>query len=117
MPSISPLEASTRKDTEIPEFVLQIVNKLLTEHINDRSPIRITQDEIVERILATRTSLNDFSRQDVFDRHWLDFEGVYRKAGWKVEYDKPGYCDTYPATFIFTPKVNARGFLHGKVKR
>lgn len=35
-------------------------------------------------------------------QHWLNFEGAYRRAGWKVEFDKPGYNESYPATFKFT---------------
>ena len=35
---------------------------------------------------------------------WLDVEGIYRKAGWDVEYDSPGYCEDYPATFKFRKK-------------
>ncbi len=37
----------------------------------------------------------------VCDNHWLDVEDVYREAGWVVEYDKPGYCESYEATFTF----------------
>jgi hypothetical protein len=31
----------------------------------------------------------------------LDIEDTYREAGWKVEYDKPAYCENYPANFTF----------------
>ena len=39
--------------------------------------------------------------EKVFKNKWLDVEEVYRKAGWKVEYDKPGYCEDYEAYFVF----------------
>lgn len=42
------------------------------------------------------------SRQFIFDKHWLDIEDTYRKAGWNVEYDKPGYCENYDAYFVFS---------------
>lgn len=32
---------------------------------------------------------------------WLDIEDHYRKAGWKVTYDKPAYCENYDAYFKF----------------
>jgi hypothetical protein len=34
----------------------------------------------------------------------MDFEPFYEKAGWKVVYDKPGYCESYAANFTFTRK-------------
>lgn len=41
------------------------------------------------------------SRQEIFDNRLLDVEDVFRSQGWKVEYDKPGYNESYPATFTF----------------
>lgn len=37
----------------------------------------------------------------MLDREHLDVEDVYRAAGWEVTYDKPGYNETYDATFTF----------------
>lgn len=31
----------------------------------------------------------------------LDIEPVFRKAGWSVEFDRPGYNETYEAFFVF----------------
>jgi len=41
---------------------------------------------------------------NIFDNHWLDVEPIFEDCGWKVEYDKPGFNENYPATFKFTPK-------------
>jgi hypothetical protein len=41
------------------------------------------------------------SRNDFFDKHWLDFESIFRKAGWKVKYTKPGYNESFPAYWTF----------------
>jgi hypothetical protein len=40
-------------------------------------------------------------KQQIFDDNLLDVEEVYEKAGWKVEYDKPAFNESYPATFTF----------------
>jgi hypothetical protein len=40
-------------------------------------------------------------QQVIFDNHWLDIEDHYRKAGWKVTYDKPSYYEDYDAFFKF----------------
>jgi hypothetical protein len=42
------------------------------------------------------------NRNEIFKKGWLDVEEIYGKAGWKVEYDKPGYNEDYAAHFIFT---------------
>jgi hypothetical protein len=41
------------------------------------------------------------TRQQVFDNNWLDVEDIFRKAGWKVNYEKPAYNESYPASFKF----------------
>ena len=43
----------------------------------------------------------EVTRATIFDNNWLDIEPTYRKAGWKVIYDGPAYCENYPATFTF----------------
>ena len=44
------------------------------------------------------------ARQELFDNHYLDIEPAYRNAGWKVEFDKPGYNETYDSYFVFSKK-------------
>jgi len=41
------------------------------------------------------------ARDEIFDRGWLDVEDLYRISGWRVEYHKPGYNETYEPTFEF----------------
>lgn len=45
-----------------------------------------------------------FNRQEIFDRHWLDFETVYRSAGWDVHFSKPAYNESGDAVFTFKPR-------------
>lgn len=93
---ITPAEAL---DTPLafPDEVVGCWNHIILTNLRNGSA-RVEQDAIVE-IIASRMNC---ARQTVFDNHWLDVESLYRKAGWKVEYDKPGPGDTYKAFFIFT---------------
>lgn len=87
-----------------PDEVLQAFNELLQEGGNSND-ITIKQDTAMDRILE-KFSANgkSISRHDIFDKHWLDVEDTYRNAGWKVKFDKPAYCETYDAYFVFSKK-------------
>ena len=67
-----------------PDEVFKVFNRLIVFHLRD-GQASINQDEIVKN-------------------GWLDIEDVYAGAGWEVEYDKPGYCETYEPTFTFRKK-------------
>lgn len=85
----------------IPEWVIAGANECIQEHYHELAKeSHFTQDELVDFIL--KKAPEDVTRQTLFDNHWLDIEPIYRKVGWKVEYDKPGYCETYDANFTFT---------------
>lgn len=45
------------------------------------------------------------TRQQVYDNKWLDFEPLYRKVGWKVEYYKPGFIEAGKAFWRFFSNV------------
>lgn len=96
---IKPSEVPDAKVSRIPDGVFEAFNELIVENwSNDRA--RVNQKDAVERIADKVQCL----RQDVFDKGWLDVEDIYRKAGWLVEYDKPGYNESYEAFFIFKKK-------------
>lgn len=42
------------------------------------------------------------STDEVYRRRLLDVEELYRASGWKVEYDKPAYCEDFEAYFKFS---------------
>ena len=99
---ITPAKAKTKQT--FPDEIIKAFNDLLTEK-GSSSSIRITQDEAIERALANFTaSGKKITRSQIFENNWMDVEDTYRKAGWKVSYDKPGYCESYPAYFIFSKK-------------
>lgn len=90
-----------------PSEVIQVVNGLLQERGRSSvSYITIKQDEVLERLEELFKSEGiKFNRQMAFDGHWLDFETAYRSQGWLVEYDKPGYNESYDAHWIFRKKT------------
>ena len=81
---------------EFPSVVIEVVNELIAEKW-DGHEAKIYQDTIVFKILG-RTS---YSKSEIFDKHLLDFEDIYRDEGWDVYYDKPAYCESYKAYFVF----------------
>lgn len=101
---LSPKEAFEKYD-HMPDKVIETWNKLILKNRSGRTSI-VKQNDAVE---ALRGAMSDehqdlISRQEVFDEGWLEIEEVFRAAGWKVEYDKPAYCETYEATFTFTSR-------------
>lgn len=85
---------------EIPDFVIDIVNRLIRQNYQSRRKCSvIEQREIVKEIKAL---INIYGLE--FDIKWLDFEELYRNVGWDVKYDAPGYNESYEATFKFTKK-------------
>lgn len=84
----------------IPDFVIKGANECINAHYHELDKeSHFTQDELIEYIL--KYAPEDVTRQALFDNHWLDIEPKYRRAGWKVEYDKPAYCEDYKANFTF----------------
>jgi len=82
----------------IPDFVIEAVNELLVKH--SASPtITLLLHEVTDAAMA-RAPI-DVTRDQLFDEHWLDFEPIYRDAGWRVTFDKPAYNETYESRFVF----------------
>lgn len=95
---LSPKQVQEAQQAIIPDAVITAVNEILTrEGASER--ITFTQDTLIARVLELDPSL---TRQQLFAGHMLDFEPLFRKAGWKVTYDKPGYCESYDAYFEFS---------------
>ena len=102
---ITPDEVEKERRNNIPDFVIEAVNKLLKKKWDGKEAI-IKQDEIIAEMKPCWTSMENGVRfrPKVFSNHWLDFEDIYRDNGWNVEYDKPAYCESYDAYFKFTKK-------------
>jgi hypothetical protein len=99
---ITPEEVIKVKAESFPPLVLDAFNELIAKYFFN-GKAEFTKNEIVQ-LIQSKMGLD---RTDtIYDNHWLDVEDIYRKAGWGVVYDSPGYCETYEATYTFTAKRN-----------
>lgn len=96
---ITPAEAATYKAKKLPQEVLEAWNKLIAQNF-DGKVSRVLQADAVAAIQRATDCTGGF----IARAGWLDIEPMYEAAGWRVEYDKPGYNESYPATFTFRPK-------------
>lgn len=99
---IRPDEIGEHKARIFPDFVLKAFNDLLAENFSHGSA-KILQKNAIQRILQYGNMTQE-ERGQIFDNGWLNVEEIYRDAGWKVKYDKPGYCESYDAFFEFSKK-------------
>lgn len=94
---ITPAEATEKK--YIPEEVFAAFNELIEQKLHN-GHATILQKEAISKICSKMKT----SGQEICDNHWLDVEEHYRKAGWNVKYDKPGFNETGNAYFEFKKK-------------
>ncbi len=94
---ITPAEVAGKKRGSLPPEVLTAFNELIAAAWDGR--LAVVKQDAAATLIASRL---DITREEVFRRHYLDVEDVYREAGWKVDYDKPSYNENYPATFKFS---------------
>lgn len=93
---IKPSEIAAAKKSTFPSKIFDGFNNLIAKNYNAGSA-RVTRALTVNRIANVMNCTNDV----VYARGWLSVEDVYRAEGWKVEYDKPDYDESYGAFFIF----------------
>lgn len=107
MKPFSPAEARSNKVNLIPDVVIESVNEFLTEKYSQNGSITFNQNDLIDRILTKRPTIDIkgvgelITRHDIFANGWLDFESVYEDNGWDVSYDKPAYNETYIGYWIF----------------
>jgi hypothetical protein len=95
---IRPEDVNTRKSARIPQQVFEVFNRLIARQWDGHSAT-VRQSEVVRLLIEA-----GFERAQIFAERMLDVESAYEAAGWKVVYDKPGYNESYPATFTFSKK-------------
>ena len=83
-------------ESGIPQDVIDVVNQLIQENLIGKESKFLLKD-VVARLVE-----RGWKKEILFKNHYLDFEPVFRKIGWIVEYDDPAYNDDYEASFTFT---------------
>lgn len=96
MKPIRPEEVLERQGEQIPPEVIKAFNDLIIQKFIEGKAI-ISQKEVLDLL-----QFRGFDIGDIFTKRFLHVEQIFRKAGWKVEYDKPGYNESYEASFTFT---------------
>lgn len=103
--AITPQEVMANPEKAVPEFVIEAINGLVQAKFRDGSA-RFTQNEAIQAITSKMpmSGLDEISRRMIFQNGYLHFEAVYRKQGWKVYYDSPGYNESYEAYYVFSTR-------------
>lgn len=92
---IKPDEVVRIKEQLFPDEVVEAFNEIIAErYVGGVASFRI--EDVVKKMM--KKGLN---RAEILENHWLDVEGLYESAGWRVVYDQPGFNESYPATFSF----------------
>jgi hypothetical protein len=97
---LSPKEVEETAGENIPAIVIEAVNGLLKKHYRN-GLARFTQGEVIDEVKNIDPTI---TKHSLFNNHWLDFEPLFQRVGWKVEFDKPGYNEAYEANWTFTKK-------------
>lgn len=95
---LKPEEIGAAKKAAFPAAVFDAFNAEIAANFSGGSA-RVKQDDVVARLVE-----GGMDRAEVFAKGYLNVEETYRDEGWKVEYDKPGYNESYGAFFIFRRK-------------
>lgn len=96
---IKPGDVVAAKKKSLPDVVIETFNELIAKHWSGSSS-KFEMHEAKE-ILMGRL---DCSGQYLFDNGYMDIEDIYRAEGWEVCYDRPGYNESYQATYEFSRK-------------
>lgn len=96
---ISPEDIPYQKAIDLPDEVLECWNSMIARCYSSGSS-RITLKEASAELQA----LFGKTHQEIRKLGYLDIEPIYRAEGWKVEYDQPGFNESYEAYFVFSKR-------------
>lgn len=98
--AITPDEAQVAKfEQYVPEEVILAANELIASRLDASGYSGFTLNELIK---AIQKRMPEMSSERIVKEKWLDIEPFYRAAGWKVDYDQPGYNESYAAKFTFS---------------
>lgn len=98
---IKPITPAEVYNKPIPDEIIAAFNALIIKNCSLRSAT-VYQNEALKLALKNfKDAGKKVTSQQIFDNNWLDVESTFKKAGWKVTYDKPAYNEEYEAFFVF----------------
>lgn len=86
-------------EKKLPDEVIEVFNDLINQYW-DGTRACVRQHEAA-KLVAERMNVKVGI---LFEKKYMDVEDVYRKAGWNVVYDKPGFNESYEPFFVFSHK-------------
>lgn len=105
---ITPEDAAASFASNIPNFVIDSVNQMISKKFSGVESFSINQRELMDLVEKNwnfeEAGGREFSRQIVYNNKWFDFEPLFRKFDWKVGYDRPAYNETGEAYWTFSAK-------------
>ena len=108
MKPIKPNEIKKQQLENIDPEMIQAVNELLMKEFESYS-CSLSQQDIIAKYFELKNLENTtINRKIMFDRKQLNFEPLLEKEGWNVTYDRPGYNETYEASFKFKDKTSKK---------
>lgn len=81
----------------VPDVVLTVFNELIEENWTGDEAVVMREDALQKIIIAT-----NLSRAQVYEKHLLDIEDEYRRAGWKVNHQQPERGESFLPFYRFT---------------
>jgi len=85
----------------VPPTVIRVFNQLIRARWDGKSAL-FKADEAAS-LIAARLGI---TKAEVYERHLLDIEPLYRSVGWNVSYFQFG--DTRPMGFRFTKSIGGK---------
>ena len=95
----TPNEAIGQAQNNIPDEVIEAFEEMIVKNLNQGSATFLQSE--VATLAAAKLGVE---RSVLFDNNWLDVEPRFRASGWIVDFDNPGYNETYEANFTFRTK-------------
>lgn len=74
---IKPEEIRARRIDFIPSIIFETINTMICEEFDGKSAT-LKQDDILNRVCNENSGL---TKQEVFNKHYLDIEPFYREQG------------------------------------
>jgi hypothetical protein len=98
---ILPKEIDDAKSATVHPKMIEAANNLIIKEWNGYSAHFKLKELVAEFV---KICGEETTETRVYKEQNLNIEDIFRKAGWKVNYDSPGYNENYDAYFEFSKK-------------
>lgn len=92
------------KAAVMPDDMIEAVNNLIVQEWNGKAAIISKQDIISEYFSVSDIEDTVKNRDEIYKKHWLDFEPMFRKEGWNVEFYSPDRDENFKDYYKFEIK-------------